>query len=94
MEQITTYPSRQLKNHPYANAKLLETENGTILVSYYTVVAQIASGKAYCYGLYSPTTRKHISAFAKEYGLDYSVFKKVFEGGYKYYDISADEFVK
>ena len=90
----SNYSSRPLKKHPYANAKVLETDTGAILVSYSTVVAQISFDKAFCYGLYSMTTRKHISAFANEHGLSYGVFKKVYEGEYLCYDISANEFVK
>ena len=30
-----------------------------------------------CYGLYSATTRKHISAFAKEHDLQFTDFKEI-----------------
>ena len=93
MNQITVYPTRPLRNHPYANATVVETEKGSALISYRTVVAQIADNKVFCYGLYSMTTRHHISAFAAENGLNYDIFKKVYEGGYEYYDISTDTFV-
>jgi hypothetical protein len=54
---------------PYAQAHVEIADDGSIyLFSYTTLVASIdADGWCCCYGLYSQTTRKHISAFAKEY---------------------------
>lgn len=55
--------------------------NKTSLVSYRTEVATIDSnGWLRIYGLVSATTRKHISAFMKEYtNRDYSTAKYLFE---------------
>ena len=67
----------KLSAMPYAQAHVEETRFGTRLVSYSTVVAEISNGDLYVYGLYSMTTRKHISAYLKEYAnLPYSVAKE------------------
>lgn len=70
---------RALKNMPYAQAKIVETENTITLISYVTTVIEIDknSGWVKCYGTFSQTTRKHISAFCKEIGLDYYLMKKL-----------------
>lgn len=59
---------RKLKRMPYANAKVIETPNETRLQSYETIVATLSNdGWLSVNGLYSMTTRKHISAFVREY---------------------------
>lgn len=76
---------RKLSAMPYAQAHVEIDAYGNIyLYSYVTLVAGItADGVAWCNGLYSMTTRRHISAFAKEYaGLDYYCFKSMVENGY------------
>lgn len=77
---------KKLSAMPYAQAHVEITPNGEInLFSYETLVVSIdADGWVYCSGLYSMTTRKHISAFAKEYlsPLDYYDLKKAYEGRY------------
>ena len=71
---------KKLKAMPYAQAHV-EIYNDTTyhLFSYTTLVATIrydADGKwIRCYGLYSATTRKHISAFAREHELTFKDFK-------------------
>jgi hypothetical protein len=67
-----------LKFMPYAQARIIHTENSVDLKSYKTVVCGIENGYAYCFGLYSQTTRKHISAFARELGLSYDIFKRCY----------------
>lgn len=73
---------KKLSAMPYAQAHIEITPNGEInLFSYETLVVSIDSdGWVYCSGLYSMTTRKHISAFAKEYckPLDFHTIKKVY----------------
>ena len=70
---------KKLKTMPYAQAHIEIHDDTAYLFSYYTLVATIRHEKGEkwirCYGLYSATTRKHISAFAKEYGLTYQDFK-------------------
>lgn len=70
---------------PYANAYvIINDENTKILISYTTEVCSLTSdGWFSITGLYSATTRKHISAFMKEY-TDYGYYtaKEAYEGGY------------
>ncbi len=71
-----------LKAMPYAQAHIRICEDGTIhLFSYETLVAEIdADGWLRVYGLYSATTRKHISAFMREYTpCDYYTAKHIYE---------------
>ena len=60
---------KKLTAMPYAQAHIEITEGGEIsLFSYVTRVANIdEDGYLTVNGLYSRTTRKHISAFLKEY---------------------------
>lgn len=77
---------KKLSAMPYAQAHVEINDNGDIcLFSYVTLVAWIdRDGWCGCSGTYSQTTRKHISAFAKEYAspLDYQSFKQAHAGGY------------
>jgi hypothetical protein len=77
---------RKLTAMPYAQAHIEIDENDNIsLFSYVTRVATLTDdGWLTIYGLYSMTTRKHISAFCKEYcgAVDYAMAKKVYEDGY------------
>lgn len=70
---------KKLQTMPYAQAATYTTQDGTkVLVSYKTRVACITpDGKPHCSMLYSATTRRHISAFAKENGLSFYDFKAV-----------------
>ena len=78
-----------LRSMPYAQSKVRNYEDVgkdlLVLQSYSTDVIIIENGWLLCTGLYSMTTRKHISAFMKEYGNGYTFqdVKKAFEGGYK-----------
>lgn len=73
---------KKLSKIPYGQASVLVFENDPeiryALKSYNTIVAVITSYiDLKVYGLYSMTTRKHISAFVQEYcGVDYSVAKR------------------
>lgn len=77
---------KKLSAMPYTQAHIEIANDGSIcLFSYTTLVASIdADGWCCCYGLYSQTTRKHISAFAKEYAnpLTYFDFKRAYQEGY------------
>ena len=74
MTTITT-----LKAMPYAQAKVKRFPNHIVLISYTTEVAEIVGGVLIVHGLYSMTTRKHISAFVREYcGTDYYTAKKCY----------------
>ncbi len=64
---------KKLKGHEYANAKVVFTEDGVLkLYSYDTEIISVDSDglgnrEIKCTGLYSMTTRKHISWFLREY---------------------------
>lgn len=76
---------RKLTKMPYANAHIEIDENGNIyLYSYVTLVAELtADGWLTVFGLYSMTTRRHISAFCSEYcgAVDYYYAKSAYEAG-------------
>lgn len=75
----------KLKAMPYAQAYIEINANGDKeLFSYVTRVATLtADGWLTVYGLYSMTTRKHISAFMREYTtLDYASARAAYEGDY------------
>ena len=79
---------------PYAQATIRKHDDGTIvLISYETPVAYIeADGRLYIRGLYSATTRRHLSAFASEYcGTDYYTLKRCYEQNLAY-NIHTKEF--
>ena len=80
------YVSTNLSAMPYAQAKVLHFEDGTVqLMSYATVVATIdRDGWLTIHGLYSMTTRKHIDAFMREFAnMDYHTAKRVYNDGYQ-----------
>lgn len=82
----------KLKSMPYAQAHISRTYNRVTLVSYATTVAEIVGGVLMVYGLYSATTRKHISAFARQFGMDYSIAKKCYTDGVGF-DMLTREYV-
>ena len=66
---------------PYAQAKVCRYSDGSVaLVSYKTCVATITNdGWLTVYGLYSNTTRRHLSAFATECcGINYLTLKRCY----------------
>ena len=72
--------NRKLKNMPYAQAGILEREDGTHLISYSTLVCSVdKNGWLTCGWNYSATTRKHIGAFGREMGFTYQDAKRCFE---------------
>ena len=76
-----------LSKMPYSNAYVRIDNDGSItLVSYVTDVVKIdKDGWMDVTGLYSATTRKHISAFMSEYtNHDYYFAKKLCLDGVKY----------
>lgn len=83
----------KLKAMPYAQAHIVRRTNAVILVSYTTEVAEIRDGCLVVNGLYSATTRKHISAFCRQFGTDYQTAKKCYIEGLAY-DIILKEFME
>lgn len=77
---------KKLSAIPYGQAHVEIDDAGNILLfSYVTLVAAIKDGEwLEVYGLYSMTTRKHISAFVREYTcFDYSTAKEMYEKNYR-----------
>ena len=73
---------KKLAKMPYAQAKVIIMDNGAIVLrSYYTDVALIqADGWLSINGLYSATTRKHISEFMRDYAnASYQLAKELCE---------------
>lgn len=78
---------KNLSAMPYAQAKVIIMDNGNIVLrSYYTDAAMIRSdGWLTINGLYSATTRKHISAFVKEYAnISYQLAKQLYNDKMRY----------
>lgn len=78
---------KKLTKMPYANAYVRIDADGAItLVSYTTEVVKIsADGWIEVTGLYSATTRRHISRFMDEYtNRDYYFAKNLVEKGIRY----------
>ena len=74
---MTTF---KLTKMPFAQAKVTRDRDKIYLISYVTKVVEIdtVTGWVRCYGTYSRTTAKHISAFCKEYGCgDYQTMKLI-----------------
>lgn len=72
---------KKLTIMPYAQAHVEIIDNNSIMLfSYVTRVVEIdEDGWLTVYGLYSATTRRHISAFMREYTkLDYSIAKQCY----------------
>lgn len=81
---------------PYAQATVLKMDNGNIILrSYNTDVILIqADGWMSINGLYSATTRRHISAFVREYAnISYQLAKQLYDDDYLY-NIHTGEVVK
>lgn len=78
--------THKLNAMPYAQAKVRECPEKALVIlqSYATDVIIISDGIMTVTGLYSATTRKHISVFMREIGLNYQTAKKAYEGGYKF----------
>lgn len=66
---------------PYAQAHIEIIDDTQYLFSYRTLVATYRKDNEgtwiRCYGLYSATTRRHISAFARQNGLSFKDFKDI-----------------
>lgn len=75
------YKTEKLREMPYAQAHIIRRPNAVILVSYATRVAAIVGGQLICNGLYSQTTRRHISAFCRQFGTNFQAAKACYELG-------------
>lgn len=82
----------KLEKMPYAQARVIKYEEKTVLISYTTEVAEISNGRLKIFGLYSATTRKHISAFVREYlGIEYAIARTCYERGIEW-DIEKGDY--
>lgn len=84
---------KKLSAIPYGNAFVeIDTDNGNLyLWSYRTLVAKVENNWLTVNGLYSATTRTHISAFMREYcKSDYQMAKQLYTDGYRL-DITTGE---
>ena len=73
------YIEKTLKSHPYANCKIIVTDEYIYLKSYSTIVLEYDTIRQIitCSGLYSRTTIKHIGWFMKQ----------LFNNKFTYHDI-------
>lgn len=82
---------KKLDAMPYAQAHIEIIDGTQYLFSYRTLVATYKKDNEgvwiRCYGLYSATTRKHISAFARQNRLAFKDFKEIAE---KDYELNVD----
>lgn len=81
---MTTFKLTQM---PFAQAKVIRDKDKISLISYVTKVVELdtVTGWVRCYGTYSRTTAKHISAFCKEYGCgDYQIMKQIYKDKMQY----------
>jgi len=80
---VTMYYDRALRDMPCAQCGVMFPENGGVLfMSYTTSVIYIDdNGWLTCTGTYSPTTRKQMGRFLKEYApmISYQMAKKAYE---------------
>lgn len=80
---VTMYYDRALREMPCAQCGVNFTDDGrTVFISYTTPVIYIdGNGWLTCTGTYSPTTRKQMGRFLKEYApmISYQMAKKVHE---------------
>ena len=85
---------KKLAKLPYGQAFVEIDDNGNVaLWSYRTLVATIENDWLTVNGLYSATTRRHISAFMSEYTpFDYATAKQIYTDG-KSLDITTGEVV-
>lgn len=82
----------KLKLMPYAQAHIERSPNCVSLYSYTTKVAEIRGGILQVFGLVSATTRKHISAFVRQFNTPYAIAKKCYNE-HLGYDIIVGEYV-
>lgn len=76
---------KKLSTIPYGNACVkIVNDNNFYLWSYRTLVCKVENSWLTVNGLYSATTRKHISAFMREYcKSNYQVAKQIYTDGYR-----------
>lgn len=77
--------AKKFNSHPYANCEIITLSNGFALKSYNTIAATIEDGWLKINGLYSATTRRHISWFVNEFAkMSYQTAKRLYTDNYRY----------
>lgn len=86
--------TKKLEKMPYAQARVEINDNKIQLISYTTLVAEIVDDVLTVYGLYSQTTRKHISAFMQEFAspLNYYIAKQCYTDNIKINIVTGEIF--
>lgn len=89
--------TRKLKNCPYGNVGIVVAGNTEFLISYNTTVGEVFTNEKGCrivriFGLYSRTTRKHISFWMRELGSSFTIAKMCVEDNMDY-NLTTGEFV-
>ena len=86
--------TKTLAKMPYAQAQTRDYLGMRILQSYATDVIIVQNGLMRCTGLYSMTTRKHISAFLWEYypSISFNMVKAI-AGTTKRIDVKTGEVI-
>lgn len=88
--EVTKKP---LQKMPYAQAEVITIGTSTRLVSYNTIAAEITNNILTIYGLYSATTRKHISAFVSEYAnMQYQTARFLYENNLRMDIVTGEVF--
>ena len=73
---------KRLSGMEYAQAGIIYEPACEFLVSYETIVAELtADGWLTVYGLFSATTRKHLSKWGRFHGVYYATLKRLYEQG-------------
>lgn len=71
---------KRLSGMEYAQAGIIYEPACEFLVSYETIVAELAAdGWLTVYALFSATTRKHLSRWGRLHGVDYYTLKRLYE---------------
>ena len=86
---IKSYKSYRLKSHPYAQCIVKEINNYKLILQSYStdvIIFNKRTGILTCTGLYSMTTRTHITWFLKEYfpSLEFKTIKTIAINNLKY----------
>ena len=83
---------KKFTDHKYAQAHMEDIPGGIALYSYTTRVAEVRDGWLHIFGLYSMTTRRHISWFMRELGFTYQLAKQLYDDN-KNFNIHTGEVI-
>ena len=83
---------KKFTDHKYAQAHMEDIPGGIALFSYDTKVAEVRDNWLHIFGLYSMTTRRHISWFMRELGFTYQLAKQLYDDN-KNFNIRTGEVI-